>query len=180
MVILDGKRGDIGNTARRYAAAMFDRMNADACTVAPYMGEDAVAPFLEFDGRCTFVLCKTSNPSSADFQERSVDGRPLYEWVAERVQAWAADRPGIAGLVVGATQPHALARLRAILPDAPFLIPGVGAQGGDPRTVMETAGSGPVLVNASRAVLYASGGDDFAEAARLSAEKLTATLPLAH
>lgn len=175
-VIADAKRGDIGNTARFYAESIFNDLNFDAVTVSAYMGQDSVLPFLDAPGRCTFVLARTSNPGADDFQSLIADGRPLFEHVAERVAVWSADTPGSAGLVVGATDLDAMRRLRKIAPDMPFLIPGVGAQGGDPEGVMAAAGSGPVLINSSRSILYASDGRDFAEAAARAAEKLRTTL----
>jgi orotidine-5'-phosphate decarboxylase len=166
VVIADAKRGDIGNTAARYAAAFFERLPCHAVTVSPYMGRDALEPFLAHAGRCTFALVLTSNPGAADLQLLQTGGRPLYEHVARLAAEAGARQPGETGFVVGATRPAPLAELREQHPDIPFLIPGVGAQGGDARAVIEAAASGPVIVNASRAVLYASDGDDFQEAAR--------------
>lgn len=177
LAIADAKRGDIGNTARFYAEAIFEQLGFDACTVAPYMGRDAVTPFMQYPGTATFVLARTSNPSAADFQERDCDGEKLYERVARHVAAWNDDAPGTAGLVVGATGPDALAALRERCPTLPFLIPGIGAQGGDPGVVAAAATeTGPVLVNSSRQILYASDGPDFAEAAAREAEALRARL----
>src|SRR6056297_3541563 len=172
LVILDGKRGDIGNTARRYAEGAFDRLGADACTVAPYIGRDAIRPFLQHASRCAFVLVATSNESGPDLQQAEVDGQPFYRLVARMAAEEAATQPGEVGFVVGATRPELLAELRENYPDVPFLIPGVGAQGGDPGAVIAASGGGPTLVNSSRSVLYASGGADFARAARDSAEAL--------
>jgi len=172
LVILDGKRGDIGNTARRYAESAFDRLGADACTVAPYMGRDAIRPFLQHAGRCAFVLVATSNESGADLQQIEVDGEPLYQHVARLAAEEASKQPGEVGFVVGATRPELLAELRAAYPDVPFLIPGVGAQGGDPDAVIAASGDGPTLVNSSRSILYASSGSDFAQAAREAATAL--------
>jgi len=172
VVILDGKRGDIGNTALRYAEAAFERLGADACTVAPYMGRDAIRPFLQHTGRCAFVLVATSNESGADLQHIDVDGKPLFHRVAHLATEEALTQPGDVGFVVGATRPELLAELRNAYPDVPFLIPGVGAQGGDPRAVVAASGSGPTLVNSSRGILYASDGPDFANAARASAAAL--------
>ncbi len=172
LVIADAKRGDIGNTARKYAHAFYEGVAADAVTVAPYMGTDSVVPFLEQEGRCAFVLVATSNPSGAEVQDLVAEGEPVYRRVARLAVEAAADRPGEAGFVVGATRPGLLAELRSAYPDAPFLVPGVGAQGGDAAAVVAAAGSGPLLVNSSRGILYASGGDDFAEAARRAAEAL--------
>lgn len=175
-VIADAKRGDIGNTARFYARSIFDELGFDAVTVSAYMGRDSVLPFLDVPGSCTFVLARTSNPGAADFQSLESGGRPLYEHVARRVAEWSRDAQGSAGLVVGATDLAAMSRLREIAPDMPFLIPGVGAQGGDPAGVMQAAGSGPVLISSSRSILYASDGPDFEQAAADAAERLRATL----
>lgn len=181
LVIADAKRGDIGNSARFYAASAFDHLGCDACTVAPYMGRDAVSPFLQYPGKAAFVLGRTSNPGAADFQDLDCEGEKLYLRVARYVAAWAADAPGEAGLVVGATDLAALRAIRATCPDLPFLIPGVGAQGGDARGVMEAAATaeGLVLVNSSRQILYASSGLDFAEAAAREAENLRGMLEAA-
>lgn len=172
LVILDGKRGDIGNTARRYAEGAFEQLGADACTVAPYMGRDAIRPFLQHAGRCAFVLVATSNESGPDLQQALVDGQPLYRLVARLAVEAAAEQPGEVGFVVGATRPELLAELRETYPEVPFLIPGVGAQGGDPDAVIAASRSGPTLVNSSRSILYASAGADFARAARDAAAAL--------
>ena len=170
LTIADAKRGDIGNSASFYARSVFDELSFDSITVSPYMGKDSVDPFLTREGTCAFVLARTSNPGSADFQQLQIDGRPLFETVATRVAAWGAEAPGEAGLVVGATDDADLSKLRTLLPETPFLIPGVGAQGGTAEAVMHAAGSGPVLINSSRAIIYASAGEDFAEAAARAAE----------
>jgi orotidine-5'-phosphate decarboxylase len=170
LTIADAKRGDIGNTARMYASAIFDRMKFDACTVSPYMGRDSVEPFLEFEGTCTFVLARTSNAGGNDLQLLECGSRPLYQHVAESVHRWASAHSATAGLVVGATDIEALAELRAAHPQTPFLIPGVGAQGGSAADVMAAAGRGPLIVNSSRKILYASSAPDFARAARTAAE----------
>ncbi|GIV59568.1 MAG: orotidine 5'-phosphate decarboxylase [Rhodothermaceae bacterium] len=179
LVIADGKRGDIGNSARFYARSVFEQLGCDACTVTPYMGHDAVQPFLAYPGKAAFVLARTSNPGAADFQERDCRGEPLYLYVARQVATWAAEAPGDGGLVAGATSAAALRTLREACPDLPLLIPGVGAQGGDARAVMQAAGRGPVLINSSRQILYAAGGTDFAEAAAREAERLRQTLEAA-
>ena len=156
-VILDAKRGDIASTARAYADAAFDGMGADALTVNPYLGRDAVTPFLERADRGVFLLCRTSNPGSADFQALRVEGRgPLYEEVARRSVEW--NENGNLGLVVGATQPASLARIRALAPDTWILLPGVGAQGGDLRAALAAglrADGWGLLVNASRGIARA-------------------------
>jgi len=171
-VIGDAKRGDIGNTAEAYARALFDAWGLDAVTVNAYGGRDALQPFLDYADRGVYVWCRSSNPGAADFQDLPVaDGaggsRPLYEVVAERVREWNSH--GNAGLVAGATYPEQMARLRRLCPDLPFLLPGVGAQGAELREAVQAArfdAGGGFIVNASRGVLYASTGDDFAEAAR--------------
>lgn len=172
VVILDGKRGDIGNTARRYAEGAFDRLGADACTVAPYMGRDAIRPFLQHPGRCAFVLVATSNESGPDLQQAVVDGEPFFRLVARLAVEEADRQPGEVGFVVGATRPEFLSELREAYPHVPFLVPGVGAQGGDPAAVVAASGAGPLLVNSSRSILYASSGADFARAARDAAAAL--------
>lgn len=159
-VILDGKRGDVPNTAAAYARALYDRWHADAATVAPYIGLDSIAPFTERG--FAFVLARTSNPGARDLQDLEVGGRPLYERVVEKcVARFPADR---CGFVVGATYPAEARRLRTLAPDRLFLMPGVGAQGGEVATAVEAgldARGGGVLVAPSRSVLYASAGRDF-------------------
>lgn len=177
LVIADAKRGDIGNTAARYAEAFFGRTRADAVTVSPYMGRDALTPFLQHAGRCAFALVLTSNPGADDLQRLVADGEPVYHHTARLAAEATKGLPGEVGFVVGATRPEPLAALREAYPDVPFLVPGVGAQGGTAEAVLAAAGSGPLLVNASRAVLYASSGADFAEAAHAEAERLAASLP---
>ena len=177
--ILDAKRGDIGNTASAYASAAFDQFNADAITVNPYLGGDALAPFLERPERGAFVLCRTSNPGSRDIQELPLaDGRPLYMAVATMAQHdWNTQRN--AGLVVGATQPAALAEIRQLCPDLPLLLPGIGAQGGDLAQALHAgldAHRAGLLINTSRSVLYASAGTDFAQAARAEALRTQAAI----
>lgn len=163
-VIGDMKRGDMGNTAEAYARAAFDAWGFDAVTVNGYQGLDAVAPFLAYADRGVYVLCRTSNPSSREFQEqRLANGRLLFEEIALVATGWA---PNV-GLVVGATAPSELQRVRELVPNTSLLIPGVGAQGGDPEAVIAAAGNEPgsLVVNSSRAILYAGQGPDFAEAA---------------
>ena len=180
-VILDAKRGDIGSTAQQYAIEAFERYGADAVTLSPFMGFDSVQPYLQYHGKGAFLLCRTSNPGGDDLQNQrlaSVEGEPLlYEHVARLAQGpWNLN--GQLGLVVGATYPAEIERVRAIAPTLPLLIPGVGAQGGDAmatvRAGLRTQGNdttGPIIVNSSRAILYASDGDDFAAAARRVALK---------
>lgn len=163
-VILDAKRGDVPNTAAAYADALFDRFHADAATVAPYVGMDGIAPFAAKG--YALVLARTSNPGAGDVQDLLVDGRPVYEHVVERcVATFAADR---CGFVVGSTYPAEAARLRALAPDRLFLMPGVGAQGGDIASALRAAvdaNGGGVLPSASRSILFAGSGDDFEAAA---------------
>jgi orotidine-5'-phosphate decarboxylase len=173
-VILDSKRGDIGSTAQRYASEAFDRYAADAVTVNPYLGRDSVQPFLDRADKGVVILCRTSNPGAGDLQDLIVDGRPLYQHVAETIaRDWNAH--GNCALVVGATWPEQLREVRAIVGDMPFLVPGVGAQGGDVAAVIGNAkttdGTG-LVVSSSRAILYASRRDDFAEAAANAARSL--------
>ncbi len=172
-VILDSKRGDIGSTAEHYATEAFERYRADAVTVNPYLGRDALQPFLDRAERGVVILCRTSNPGAGDLQDLIVSGkgsggRLLYQHVAEKAaNEWNAN--GNCALVVGATWPEQLREVRAIVGDMPLLVPGVGAQGGDIEAVVRSAkdadGNG-VVVSSSRAILYASAGDDFANAAR--------------
>lgn len=175
--IADAKRGDIGNTARQYAESLFDHFGFDACTVSPYMGSESIEPFARYAGRGVFVLCRTSNPSADEFQLVGGD-KPLYVAVAEQAVAWNRHYPAAVGLVVGATRPDDLKRLRAMAPELPFLIPGVGAQGGDPERAVLLAQTrkGRVLVNSSRSILYASSGPDYAAAAREQAIRLKKAL----
>lgn len=176
LCVLDAKRGDVGPTAERHAAALFGHLDADAVTVSPYLGEDAVEPFLAVPDRLVYVLCRTSNPSAARFQGLRVDGMPLDELVAR----WAAERwpGGRVGLVVGATAPDDLRRLRAAVPGPGFLVPGVGAQGGDLVAAARfSAGSwAPGLVAVSRAIAGASRGSDWRAAAASAAERLRSSL----
>ena len=180
-VILDAKRGDIGSSSVAYAQAAFEVWGADAVTVSPYMGGDSIEPFLAYGDRGVFVLTRTSNPGAAEFEELTVqspDGpRPLYEQVALRASAWNAR--GNVGLVVGATAPEELGRVRKLAPDMPILVPGVGAQGGDlaasVRNGADAAGR-HVVISVGRQVLYASKAGDYAQAARAEAEGLRAAI----
>ena len=177
-VILDAKRGDLGNTSVAYAKAAFEIWGADAVTVNPYLGRDSLQPFLDYADKGVFVLTRTSNPGGADFQElavRSADGeeRPLYEEVARQAVSW--NERGNVGLVAGATAPEELARVRAAAGAMPILIPGIGAQGGDLESAARNgadANGRRAIITASRSVLYASSGSDFAEAARAEAARL--------
>jgi len=173
-VILDAKRGDIGSTAEQYAREAFERYGADAVTLSPFMGFDSVEPYLRYEEKGAFLLCRTSNPGGADLQgQRLADlpGTPfLYEHVARLAQGpWNLN--GQLGLVVGATYPAEIERVRALAPTVPLLIPGVGAQGGDAVATVRAGwrADAPIIVNSSRAICYASAGDDFADAARREA-----------
>ncbi len=180
-VILDAKRGDIGSTAEQYAHEAFDRYQADAVTLSPFMGFDTMQPFLKYPGKGVILLCRTSNPGGSDLQNlrlADVEGQPrVYEHIAKQAQGpWNTN--GQMGLVVGATFPEEIARVRELAPTLPLLIPGVGAQGGDAAATVK-AGlkldargqvTGTIIVNSSRAVLYASSGDDFASAGRQVAQ----------
>ena len=172
-LIADAKRGDIGNTSRLYAQAFFDHLQVDAVTVAPYMGEDSVTPFLGFPGKWVIVLALTSNPGSGDFQLLpQEDGRPLYERVMQSAMGWGG--PEELMFVVGATHPEKMREIRAIAPDHFLLVPGVGAQGGDLEAICRhglnrRAG---LLVNVSRSILFAGEGQDFAEGAYEAALKI--------
>jgi orotidine-5'-phosphate decarboxylase len=172
-VLVDAKRGDTPNTMLAYARAIFDELGADAVTVNPYLGGDALDPFFDYPDRGVFVLCKTSNPGAGEIQDLLVDGEPLFLSVARRAQRW--DRHGTLGLVVGATYPDDVAAVRAAVPSAPILLPGVGAQAGDleasVRAGVDANGEG-AIVNASRTILYASRGADWQDAARRAAERL--------
>jgi orotidine-5'-phosphate decarboxylase len=164
LVILDAKRNDIGNTAEAYAREAFDRYDADAVTVSPYMGEDSVRPFLSRPDRGAILLCRTSNPGAKDFQDLLIDGVPLYARVAERAAGhWNEHRNLM--LVVGATYPREMAQLRKAHPDVPFLVPGIGAQGGDLEATLaaglDAHGAG-LLINSSRNIIYAGGGSSLA------------------
>ncbi|RZI78579.1 MAG: orotidine-5'-phosphate decarboxylase [Variovorax sp.] len=174
-VILDAKRGDIGSTAEQYAIEAFERYGADAVTLSPFMGFDSVEPYLRHAGKGAFLLCRTSNPGGADLQGQrlaSVEGEPfLYEHVARLAQGpWNLN--GQLGLVVGATYPAEIERVRSLAPTVPLLIPGVGAQGGDAVATVRAGwrADAPIVVNSSRAICYASAGEDFAEAARRVAQ----------
>lgn len=178
-VILDAKRADIGSTNAGYVTAAFERLGADAITVHPYLGGEALVPFLERADKQVFVLARTSNPGAGELQDLVADGLPLYRHVARAV-AGSWNGAGNCGLVVGATYPQELAAVRGDVPaEMPILIPGVGAQGGDVVAVVAAnreAGSDAYLINASRSILYASAGEDFAEAARAAATALDAEI----
>ena len=183
-VILDAKRGDIGSTAEQYAREAFERYGADAVTLSPFMGYDSIEPYLQYPGKGAFLLCRTSNPGGDDLQNQrlaDVEGQPrVYEHIARLAQGpW--NRNGQLGLVVGATYPAEIERVRALAPRVPLLIPGVGAQGGDAAATVRAGWrvDGPIVVNSSRSILYASSGKDFAQAARNEAERARAQLQAA-
>ena len=169
-LILDAKRGDIGSTAEHYAREVFGRYGAHAVTVNPYLGTDSVMPYFEHDGG-VIALCRTSNPGGDDLQSLECGGEPLYIIVAQQVaDEWS--RHGECGLVVGATYPDELRRVRAAAPELPILVPGIGAQGGDPGAAVAAgarADGRGLIISSSRAITYASSGADFADAARLAA-----------
>lgn len=174
-VLLDAKRGDIGHTAEHYARAVFEQLGAHGVTVSPYLGRDAVEPFLAYEDRHSFVLCRTSNAGAGDFQDLRVGerGQPLYMMVAAAARAW--NGRGNVGLVVGATYPGEAREVRAACPDMLLLMPGVGAQAGDLEAAVQAAvdaEGGGILVNASRGVLYAGADGDYAAAARAEASRL--------
>lgn len=172
-VILDAKRGDIGATADRYAREAFQRYGADALTVNPYMGSDTMAPYLAYEDRGVVVLCRTSNSGSGEFQSLEVEGQPIAWHVAKRATQWNANKQIM--LVVGATYPEELGHIRSLVGDMPLLVPGIGAQGGDVKAVMDNGldshGVG-LVVNSSRGISYASDGADFAQAAANEAQHL--------
>jgi orotidine-5'-phosphate decarboxylase len=173
LTIGDAKRGDIGNTAKQYAKALLEDLGFGATTVNPYMGFDSVEPFLQNEERGAFVLALTSNPGAKDFQHLVSKGRPLYEHVTLKVKQW--NRKRNCGLVVGATRPRQLQSIRNILPRVPFLIPGVGAQGGDLRSAVRygcDATGWLALINASRSIIFASSGRYYASAAEKSAKAM--------
>jgi orotidine-5'-phosphate decarboxylase len=177
ITLCDAKRGDVTNTASAYAKAIFDVLGFDACTVNPYVGYDSTEPWIARAEHAAFILCRTSNPGAADLQDLPVQteggSRPLYEAVADKARSW--DQHRNVGLVVGATYPEEMARIRALCPDMPFLVPGIGAQSGaleeSVRAGVDARGCG-MLISASRGVTYASKGSDFAAAARAEAVRL--------
>lgn len=170
-VILDAKRGDIGNTAKAYARSIFEDIRADAVTVNPYMGGDTLQPFLDYEDRGVIVLCLTSNPGYRDFEVLEFGEHQLFIHVAKMAVSWNV-RENIA-LVVGATHPDEAARVREVAPEIPFLMPGIGAQGGNPAEIMKigfTRSGFPPIVNSSRSILYAGSGGDFTQKARNAAQ----------
>ncbi len=176
-IIIDGKRGDISNTAAHYAQFMFEQLGGDWVTLNPYMGYDSMRPFLEYRNKGVFILCLTSNPGSKDFQLLMVEGKPLYKIVAEKVSYW--NKEDNCGLVVGATHPEQLDEIREIAKDMPLLIPGVGAQGGALEKAVLSGTDNfkkTAVINVSRSVLYASTDNDFAEKSRQELEKLNSVV----
>lgn len=169
-VVLDAKRGDIGNTNDGYVRSAFDDLRADAITVHGYLGKEAMQPFLERRDKGVFVLARTSNPGAGEFQDLMIDGKPIYQIVAENVAGnW--NENGNVGLVMGATSPEELDVIREALPEVPLLIPGVGAQGGRAEDVVPKV-QGRFLINSSRGIIFASNGEDFGDAARIETQKL--------
>ena len=173
-VILDSKRGDVGNTAERYAIEAFERYHADAVTVSPYLGGDSMEPFLKYEDKGVIILCRTSNPGAGDLQDLEVGGRRLFHVVADlAARRW--NTRGNCALVVGATYPRELAEVREIVGNMPFLVPGVGAQGGDVAQAVQSGQSGAgagLVISSSRGILYASSGENFVSAAREATLKL--------
>jgi orotidine-5'-phosphate decarboxylase len=173
LTIGDGKRGDIGNTAERYAKSLFDDYDFDSVTVNPYMGFDSVEPFLKNPEKGIFLLALTSNPGSKDFQRLKINGKPLYEKVVRTAKKWNTNKN--IGLVVGATHPRELKAIRKIVSEMPLLIPGIGKQGGDLKSAVRDGcdkNGQLAIINASRSIIYASSGKDFAEAARREAKRM--------
>jgi orotidine-5'-phosphate decarboxylase len=173
-VILDSKRGDVGNTAERYAIEAFERYHADAVTVSPFLGGDSLEPFLKYEDKGVIILCRTSNPGAGDLQDLEIGGRRLFHIVADlAARRW--NSRGNCLLVVGATYPRELAEVREIVGNMPLLVPGVGAQGGDVAQAVQkgqTATGGGLVISSSRGILYASSGEDFASAARKATQAL--------
>ena len=173
-VILDAKRADIGSTSEKYAEEAFDVFLADAVTVNPYLGSDGLEPFLKRDDKGVIILCRTSNPGAKDFQDLLVNGRPLYLHVAEKINTWH-QQFGNCLLVVGATYPEEMKEIRKVVPDLYFLVPGIGAQGGDLEKTLEAGlrnDKSGLIIHSSRSIIYASNGPDFAEKAREEATTL--------
>lgn len=174
LTIADAKRGDIGHSSQKYAELFFETYQFDAITVSPYMGYDSILPFLSYADRETFLLCLTSNSGSLDFQYLNVDSEPLYLKIARKAVEWNL-QTGNCGLVVGATHPEDLGSIREVAPNLPFLIPGIGTQGGNLQMAVQYAyevGGGAIIINVSRSILYASSQKDFANAARQAAQEI--------
>ncbi|MBN2065602.1 MAG: orotidine-5'-phosphate decarboxylase [Candidatus Thermoplasmatota archaeon] len=178
VVIIDGKRNDIGNTARKYAQSLFETFNADAVTLNPYLGKDGISPFLEYKEKCSFILCRTSNPSAGEFQNLVSDKTPLYQQVARKIREW--NTCGNCGAVVGATYPEELHIVRKLLGnDIPLLLPGIGKQGGDVEQTVKygTNNKGEMaIINSSRGIIFAGTDEHFADAAKKQALSLRDTI----
>lgn len=173
-VIVDAKRNDIGNSAEQYASAVFKSLKADAVTINPYLGTDSVQPFLKFQNKGIIILCRTSNPSSSEFQDLVVDGKPLYIKVAEKVIEWNKSFHNCL-MVVGATWPEQMAAIRKIAPEMNFLVPGIGKQGGNIEQTLKAglrSDKAGLIINAGRSIIYASTNENFDTQARLEAQKL--------
>ena len=174
IVILDGKRNDIGNTAKKYAQSLFETLKADAATVNAYLGSDGIKPFLAYKDKCSFVLCRTSNPSAKEFQDIDSNGKLLYESIAEKIKQW--DKVGCCGAVVGATYPAELKKIRSILSeDIPILIPGIGAQGGSVKETVEngTNSKGEMaIINSSRGIIYAGSAQNIRKQAQILRDEI--------
>ena len=171
IIIIDGKRNDIGNTAQKYAQALFKQLKADAITINPYLGYDSIEPFLKYKNKCSFILCRTSNPSAKDFQDLKIKKIPLYQYVALKIKEW--NKNDNCGVVVGATYPSELKKTREILGEKiPFLIPGIGKQGGNLQNSVKHGtnkrGENAIIVS-SRSIIYAGKNKDFAEKSRYNA-----------
>ena len=175
-VLLDAKRGDIGSTAEMYATELFERFGADAVTINPYMGQDAMQPFLDYEEKGVYILCRTSNPGGSDLQNLELaNGQLMYEHVAKlAIERWNNNQN--VGLVVGATRPEEIKRIRQITGDIDFLLPGVGAQGADVGQLMANGAGGGMTINSSRGIIYAGNGSDFARAAAEAAEQTRAEI----
>ncbi len=178
VVILDGKRNDIGNSAAKYATALYDNLHADGVTINPYLGIDGIQPFLRYTDKCNFILCRTSNSSAGDFQDLQIEQKPLYEHVAHKIVSW--NKHSNCGAVVGATYPEELKKIREILGETmPLLIPGIGKQGGDVEKTITygTNSEGKMaIINSSRGIIYSDSSDNFAEVARETAQSLQTSI----
>jgi len=174
IIILDGKRNDIGNTAKKYAHSFFKTLKADAITINPYLGQDGIKPFLDYKDKCSFILCRTSNDSAGDFQDLQINKIPFYQIVAKKIREW--DYNNNCGAVVGATYPEELKTIRNILGDEiPILIPGIGKQGGDVKKTIKNgtnSNGNMAIINSSRSIIFAGEDEDFAEKSREKTKKL--------
>ena len=172
--IIDGKRNDIGNTAKKYAKSIFKNLNADATTINPYLGEDGIKPFLEYKNKCSFILCRTSNNSAIDFQDLLISNKPLYDIVAEKIKEW--NYYDNCGAVVGATYPDELKKIRNILGEnIPILIPGIGAQGGNVKKTIKVGTNkkgNMAIINSSRGIIYSGKDENFSNDSRKAAKSL--------